>query len=147
MHLRTRTYEGLDLVSTDQSTAFDDFDCYDTLRLVAFGTTDPKTKDLDDAYFLPKKLAILERDDNRSEDASIATFFKLDTGSFVRKCVPALCGYFFTAIMASGLIVLLEMMPPDKTSMFNSFHAKVSIHAEEIREVAVTTSPLMVFTS
>uniref|UniRef100_A0A0E0QJJ7 Uncharacterized protein n=1 Tax=Oryza rufipogon TaxID=4529 RepID=A0A0E0QJJ7_ORYRU len=48
--------------------------------------------------------------------------------------------------MAIGLVMILEMTPPHKTSMLNPFHAEL-IHAEEVREVATTNSPLMVFTS
>uniref|UniRef100_A0A0E0EM02 Uncharacterized protein n=1 Tax=Oryza meridionalis TaxID=40149 RepID=A0A0E0EM02_9ORYZ len=92
------------------------------LLQVASSTTSPKTTDFNDASFL-KKLAILELNGNRSKDASIATFFKLDTGSFVHKCVLVLRDYFFIAKMAIGHVMILEMTPPHKTSMLNPFHA------------------------
>uniref|UniRef100_A0A0E0JTT6 KIB1-4 beta-propeller domain-containing protein n=1 Tax=Oryza punctata TaxID=4537 RepID=A0A0E0JTT6_ORYPU len=138
--------------------AADDFDCYDNLRLVCrmwrSGTTDPTTADFEDARFLPKKLAMLELDANpRSGDrVAVATFVNLDSGRFLRKRVPGLRSYFFVAVTASGLVVLSEVAPPHETRVLNPFTGKVvrfraAIHAEEVREVAVTTSPLMVFVS
>ncbi|KAF0893657.1 hypothetical protein E2562_028064 [Oryza meyeriana var. granulata] len=137
--------------------ASEDFDCYGNLRLVCCkwrsGTANPKMADFDDTCFLPKKLAMVDLDVTRSEDAAaVATFVNLDTGRFLRKRVPWLRDYYFVAATAGGLVVLSELAPPHETRVLNPFTGNVArfrapIHAEEVREVAVTTSPLMVFTS
>uniref|UniRef100_A0A0D9YK75 KIB1-4 beta-propeller domain-containing protein n=1 Tax=Oryza glumipatula TaxID=40148 RepID=A0A0D9YK75_9ORYZ len=128
--------------------AADDFDCYDNLRLVCrmwrSGTNDPRTADFEDARFLPKKLAMLELDVNPGDHraAAVATFVNLDTGRFLRKRVPGLRGCFLVAVTSAALVVLSDAAPPHGTRVLNPFTGK-----EEVREVAVTTSPLMVFVS
>ncbi|KAF2954386.1 hypothetical protein DAI22_01g478200 [Oryza sativa Japonica Group] len=131
--------------------AADDFDCYDNLRLVCrmwrSGTDDPRTADFEDARFLPKKLAMLELDVNPGDHraAAVATFVNLDTGRFLRKRVPGLRGCFLVAVTSAALVVLSDAAPPHGT---RGEGRPAPIHAEEeVREVAVKTSPLMVFVS
>uniref|UniRef100_A0A0D9VAH1 KIB1-4 beta-propeller domain-containing protein n=1 Tax=Leersia perrieri TaxID=77586 RepID=A0A0D9VAH1_9ORYZ len=141
--------------------ATEDFDCYDSLRQVCHnwrsGTADPKTAEFDDARFLPKNLAMINLD---VDGDAVATFVNLATGRFLRRHVAAVGiggDYNFVAATAGGLFVLSEKSPPHEARVLNPFTGHVArftapIHAEEVREVAVTmtsSSPpsLMLFVS
>jgi hypothetical protein len=133
--------------------AADDLDTYMYFRAVYHSwrsaTADPRA-DSTDPRFHPKNWAMLKKSDKPNGDA-LFSFVNLSTGRFLSKNIPALGNYFLVAATDGGLLVLAELVPPHGggACVLNPFtlsvvaRISVPILGYEVRNVAVTTSPVM----
>jgi hypothetical protein len=137
--------------------ATDNLDTYMDFRAVCHSwrstTADPRA-DSTDPHFHPKNWAMLKKTDKPNGDA-VFSFVNLSTGRFLSKNIPALGNYFLVAATGGGLLVLAELVPPHGggACVLNPFtlsvvaRISVPILGYEVRNVAVTTSPVMLFIS
>ncbi|KAL6878307.1 hypothetical protein ACP4OV_012477 [Aristida adscensionis] len=129
--------------------ASDDLDYYIDFRAVCRNwrstTTNPKENGTN-PLFHPHNWVLLKR----HEDT--LTLVNVETDRFLVKNMPLLRKYFFVSATTNGLILLGELVCPYQARVLNPFtgsivHFKVCIPSERIREVIVTTLPMMIFIS
>lgn len=137
----------------ESSLAGDDIDSYMAFRSVCHNwrkeTEDKpgKVQDYTDpTIFQPRKWALLDKKDD------LVTFVNVDTGRFLCKSIQVLHRHLFVGATSGGLLLLGEKEAPHQARLLNPFTGcvarfKVSVPAEGVRTVAVTTKPLIVFVS